>query len=398
VSRDLVVAVSPGEIWAALVEDDALTALRLVRSFAPSLTGEVYLGRVVALRPDLPAALVDIGLARPGFLDAADIDKKRGLLGITEGQALIVEVIKEARADKATGLRLLRASPERRARIEDEAKTVPAPARLEKPPPAIVALLAEFMKPPPDRIVIDDRAALAEARLYLRREHPDLLPRLELHVEATPVFEHAGLAAEIDEVMAARVELPGGGTIFIEPTHAATMIDVDSGKAGPLAANLAAAAAAARQIRLRNLAGAIVIDFVGMKGRGDRDKVLAALKAALAADREKPEILGWTRLGHIELARRRRRPSIPEILFEPGPDGTPRKSAMTIAVEALRAVERAARTEPGRRVALALHPEIAAALDAGEGRAARAVLEARLGHPLAIEAQPERARDRFDLL
>ncbi len=396
-SRELFIAVSPGEIWAALTENETLVALRLVRSFAPSLTGEVYLGRVVALRPELPAALVDIGQARPGFLDAADIDRKRGLLGITEGQSLIVEVVKEARADKAAGLRMLRASPERRARIDAEAKKAEAPARLELPPPAIVALLGEFMKPPPDRIVIDDRGTVAEARLFLRHEHPDLIARLEFHGESAAIFEHVGLAADIEEVLAPRVELSGGGSLYIEMTHAATMIDVDSGKAQPVAVNLAAAAAAARQIRLRNLAGAIVIDFVGMKGKADRDKVLAALRTALAADREKPEILGWTKLGHVELVRRRRRAPIPEILFEHAPDGSPRKSALTVAFEALRVAERAARAEPSRRVALAVHPEIAAVLDEGEGKAARTMLEGRLGHALAIEAQPQRARDLFDV-
>ncbi len=396
-STALFVAVSPGEIWAALEEAGELAALRLIRTGAPSRVGEVFLGRVVALRPELPAALVDIGLDRPGFLDARDIDRKRGLAGLTEGQALIVEVTRDARADKAAGLRLCRIAGERRARIDDAARAAKPPVRLEPAAPAIVALLNEFLKSPPERIVIDDRASFAEARLFLRRERPDLVARLQFYDEATPLMEHAGLAAAIAAAMGARVALPCGGAIIVETTHVATTIDVDGGKASALAANLEAARAAARQIGLRNLAGPIVIDFIGMKKRADRDKVLAGLKAALAADGEKPDLLGWTRLGHVELVRRRRHAPLAELLFERAPDGSQRKTALSLALDALRAVEREARAQPGRRLAVAVHPEVAAALGEGEGLTARRVVERRLGHALAVEAQPQRARETSEI-
>lgn len=395
-SRTLFIAVSPGEIWAALAEEDALAALRLMRSAAASRVGAVFLGRIVALQPELPAALVDIGLDRPGFLDARDADKKRGIAGLTEGQALIVEVSKDARADKATGLRVLRASGERRAAIEAAARAAKPPARLETPPSALAALLQSFVKPMPDRIVIDDRVAFAEARNFLAQK-PDLAARLALYAEAAPLFEHAGLAGAIDEVLSPRVALPGGGALHIEATHAATIIDVDSGKETALAANLAAARALARQIVLRNLAGPIVVDFVGMKQRGAREQVLATLKKALAADAEKPEILGWTRLGHLELVRRRRHAPVSDLLFERIADGALRKTALTIALEALRAVAREDRARAGGALTLVAHPDIVAVLSEGEGLAARQELAARLGRPLLLEAQPLRVRETFDL-
>ncbi len=396
-SRTLFVSVSPGEIWAALDVKSELAALRLQRMAAPSRAGEIYLGRVVALRPELPAAWIEIGLDRPGFLDARDADPRRGLAGLTEGEALIVEVVKEARADKAVGLRVLRAKDARRAAVEAAARAATPPTRLDTPQPPILSLLAAFSKPWPDRIVIDDRSSFAQARGFLARQNSDLSDRLVLYTGTAPLFDHAGLIGAIEKALQPRVALPGGGALHIEATHAATVIDVDSGKAAALAANLEAARVAARQIRLRNLAGPIVVDFVGMKKRGDREKVLAAFQEALAADPEKPELLGWTRLGHVELVRRRREAPLAEILFETVPGGPLRKTALTVALEALRAAEREALAQPGRALSLSAHPDVIATLAAGEGRAARQALELRLGRALALAAEPQRTRESFDI-
>ncbi|MGH7036330.1 MAG: ribonuclease E/G, partial [Stellaceae bacterium] len=248
-----------------------------------------------------------------------------------------------------------------------------------------------------DRIVIDDRAGFAEARAFLSAKHPDLSQSLDLYTGDEPLFEEAGLAAAIEALLQPRVALACGGTLHIETTHAAILLDVDSGKAPGLAANLDAAREAARQIRLRNLGGPIVIDFVGMKGAADRARVLGALKDALAVDAEKIELLGWTRLGHIEMTRRRRGASLAEILLEPVSSGPLHKTAITVALEALRAACLEARAEPGRALALAAHPEVIAALATGEGQAARAALEASLGRPLALAAEAGFAREAFDI-
>ena len=158
-------------------------------------------------------------------------------------------------------------------------------------------------------------------------------------------------------------------------------------RAAVLAVNLAAAEMAARQIRLRNLAGAIVIDFVSMARRGDRERVGAALQQALADDPAQPQILGWTRLGHLELTRRRRHKPLAEILFERPADGAPVKSALTTALEALRAAARQAAHFPARAPALIVHPAVAAAL-AGPAASGRRELEASLARKVAIVSDP----------
>ena len=396
-SRTLALAVSPGEVWAALEEDGVLIGLRIARDATRDTVGAVYLGRIVALRPELPAALVDIGLDRPAFLDARDADRQRGIAGLTEGAALIVAVTKAARADKACGVRLLRASDERHAAFDAAARLATPPARLDRADPAVVAAAKPLLNPPPDLILVDDRGGFAELRPFLAREHPALAPCLALHGEAAPLFDALGIAEAVGAVLRSRVALPDGSALHIEATHAATMIDVDGGTRGALAANLDAARAVARQIGLRNLAGPIVIDFVGMKQREDRDQVLAALQTALAADAEKPELLGWTKLGHLELVRRRGAAPLAELLFERAADGALRKTALTLALGALRMVAREAQAQPGKIFSLAAHPDVAGALADGAGLAARQWLETRLGRTLPVEAEPQRARDAVDI-
>jgi len=319
--------------------------------------------------------------------------RKPGIEGLTEGQALIVEATKAARADKAAGLRVLRTTDTRREALERAARDATPPARLDQPQPAILRAVNSLRQGEIERILIDERGAL----MALRRAHPEFAERLVFHGDDTPLFESLGIAEQVDAVLQPRVALPGGGAIFIEASHAATMIDVDGGARGALVANRAAATAIARQIMLRNLAGPIVIDFVGMRSGEERDKVKAALKAAFADNGETPELLGWTKLGHFEVIRARRDPALHELLFEEAADGVPRKTALTLALDALRRVAREAAARPAQVFALALHPDIAAALDQGAGRAARDWLEARLGRVLAVTSEPRRARDAIDI-
>src|SRR4029077_691011 len=116
-----------------------------------------------------------------------------------------------------------------------------------------------------------------------------------------------------------------------------------------LTVNLAAARTIARQIRLRNLGRDIAVDFVGRDSRSERENVRTALADALAPDPAGPQLLGWTRVGHFELVRPRRGRPISEAVLEPRPGGPFVKTAVTVAHEALRALRRAARAQPGRQ-------------------------------------------------
>jgi ribonuclease G len=208
------------------------------------------------------------------------------------------------------------------------------------------------------------------------------------------LFDEYGIATAVEAALVPRVPLPKGGSIIIETVAAATVIDVDSGGASPLAVNLAAAREIARQIVLRDLAGAMVIDFIGMKRQEDKARVRAAFTEAMRADAD-AQLLGWTRLGHFEMTRRRRRASLAELLYESVPGAERAKRPLTIALEALRALWREARAVPGKRLGLRVHPEIAACLD-GAARGAVRELEMALGAPIVVVAE-SRPRDSFAL-
>ncbi len=140
------------------------------------------------------------------------------------------------------------------------------------------------------------------------------------HDGRTPIFEIHDIEAQLEQALDPLVPLGGSGSLSIEATRALTAIDVDSGRAAPLAANLEAAEEIARQLRLRNLGGAVVVDFVTLKSGAERDQVLGRLAVALAADPTPSQVVGWTRLGMVELTRARRGASLAERFAAGGAD------------------------------------------------------------------------------
>jgi len=303
--RAIAIAASSGELWGALEEDGQVVELRATSGDSASRVGEIWLARIVGLRPELPAALVDIGLARPALLSAEDVMPKSHFKTLREGEAVIVEVAKDARADKAAGVTM------RLSRALAPPSNAKPPLRLDEPIPAAATLIAPWLVPAPNAIVVDDRAVYAELRNWLRVRHPALVAGLAAANEA--LYESSGIADAVEQALAPRLALPGGGFLLVEPTALGVAIDVDSGTArSAVAANLEAARAVARQIRLRNLSGPMIVGFIGMKGKGERERIFTALKTALARHVPDCQPLGWTRLGHVELVRKRKAPSLAE--------------------------------------------------------------------------------------
>ena len=231
----------------------------------------------------------------------------------------------------------------------------------------------------PDRVLTDNAAIV-----------PDL--RTTFHSAEIAVTDDwpTDLDAAIDAALQPSLALPGRGTVHIQQTRGATVIDVDTGnpaerdgEAAALAANLAAAELIARQIRLRNLGGGIVIDFVGLEGRPTRERVKTALATACQADPMTPRVLGWTRLGHLELVRPRRSRPLAEALLEPDDETASRKLPLALAHEALRLLQREARARPAANWTVRASPPIASAL-LGAANTALRNLEVRLGRRIEI--------------
>lgn len=446
-SGALLIAADPGEWRAALLEDGVPVELFVERGDR-SEVGSVHLGRVRRLLPALGALLVDIGGDRPAFLPAGEVLPRGRRLD--EGERIIVQIHRESQGGKAArlttgvvlrgqrvelrvgrpsirggetlspaeranlsgfagegaaGLRILQPEPidsliaeatdlNRRWRnIVERAARLSPPSRLD-PPLSFATALAGAIPAAPGRILVDDPAIVPELRPVFPGTIMQHKPEAEWPVE---------LDAAFDRALAGTVALAGGGSVHIEATRAAALIDVDSGnpqtgapESTGLAVNLAAVDVIARQIRLRNLGGGIVIDFVGLEDRRLRERVREALAEALKPDRTRPQILGWTRLGHLELVRPRRGRPLAEALLERRPGGPLVKTAVTVAHEALRALRREARTQPGRHWRLTVNPDVAAAL-AGDATAALRALEQRFGRAIAIAADPSLDRVRFQI-
>ena len=246
------------------------------------------------------------------------------------------------------------------------------------------------------RVAVDEAKVLAEIREYCRQFLPEITAALERHGGADDLFEAAGVEEQIERALSPVVALPSGGSIIIEETAALTAIDVNTGGAGKpggheetaLATNLEAAAESARQIRLRNLGGTLIIDFVPMRYRRDGAAVLAELRRALAGDPCVPHVIGFTRLGLVEMTRRKQRRPLRKALMNScrACAGTGAvKSPVTVAIEALRRVRREAAATPAAAWSLTAAAEVIEALR-GRGPAAAALeeTEARLGRPLRL--------------
>jgi len=382
VAAELRVSAGPGEWRAAWAANGQPVELYVERGDTQP-PGSIHLGRIVRVAPGLAAAFVDIGDERPGFLPLREIGHAKP----EEGARVLVQVRREAWQDKAPRLST-RLQIGDCAALEKRAAGLGPPARLW-PEPGRAAALALRLPAAPERIVADDAAVLAELR--------GAFPGAQIGLCALPEWPF-DLDAVFAEALAPSLALRGGGSVHLTETRTATLIDVDSGTAesgsperAALAANRTAAAAIARQLRLRNIGGAIVIDFVGLDRRAQRERVRLALEAALASDPAKPQVLGWTRLGHIELLRPRRGRSLADALLEPV-SGV--RHPVTIAHEALRGVMREARATPAANWRLIVSDKVAAALHGPAAGALQAV-EARLGRRIEIAAEP--GREGFDI-
>ncbi len=261
-------------------------------------------------------------------------------------------------------------------------------------PPATFAAALAGALPVVDRIVVDDPAAIPDIRAAFAEAAVVHEPESRWPVDLDALF---------DQALSPTVALAGGGSIHIDAVRAAVLIDVDSGtpetgspERTALAVNLAAAAVIGRQLRLRSLGGAIVIDFVGVDDRAGRERVRATLSGTLAADPMRPQLLGWTRLGHLELVRPRRLRPLAEALLEFVADSSPAKTALTVAFEALRALRREERAQPGRRWRLIVAADVATAL-AGDAALAVRALEHRFGRGIAVAEDRGFERSRFEI-
>jgi ribonuclease E len=200
--------------------------------------------------------------------------------------------------------------------IEAASKRADHPRLLYREPDLAVRMLREELNGEYRAVVIDDRALYEQVRDYVGTVSPDLADRVEFYdpaVEPLPIFERYHIHEQLHKALDRKVWLPSGGSLIIERTEALTVIDVNTGKnVGKTSLeetvyrnNLEAADEVARQLRLRDIGGIIVIDFIDMEIRENRDKVSAALRTALSRDKTRTQVFDISELGLVEMTRKR---------------------------------------------------------------------------------------------
>jgi ribonuclease G len=255
-------------------------------------------------------------------------------------------------------------------KIQRKSKFTRAPAVLHRETGLTRGLVRDLFSAKVDSLTIDSKPVFNEVVEYLKTVAPDLIPRVRLYEERKPLFDTAGIETEIHDAFKRRCELPSGGYLIIEPTEALVSIDVNSGrytgKKDPektvLRTNLEAAAEVARQLRLRDVGGIIVCDFIDMETRQSRDRVLQELRTHLSRDRARTKAFAVSDLGLIEMTRQRVRQSHYQSMTGPCPtcEGTGRVfTPETIVRRMERSVRRMVIEGRKDNLLVKLHPEVA---------------------------------------
>ncbi|HEU4699932.1 MAG TPA: Rne/Rng family ribonuclease [Gemmatimonadales bacterium] len=283
-----------------------------------------------------------------------------------------------------------------------------APALLHRETSLTRGIIRDVFSAKVDALWVDSRELYNEIEQYLSGVDPELMERVHLYGEATPLFDKFDIESEIRDLFRARCELPTGGSIIIQPTEALVSIDVNTGrytgKKDPektiLRTNLEAAREIARQLRLRDIGGIIVCDFIDMESRANRDKVLQELRTHLGRDRARTKALAVSDLGLIEMTRQRVRPSLWHSLTTDCPTcaGSGRVFTPEVVVRRLeRSLKRAGHEHRERQLTVRLHPEVALYLLEEEPRLLQQ-LQKLTGLEIELRDDPMMRLDEFRLM
>jgi ribonuclease E len=381
--KQMLVRRTPHQTQIVVLEGPLLVEHYVARSDRPSLTHNIYLGRVRNVLPGMEAAFVDFGEAKNGVLYAGDIQVENGNgsrrprieKALKVGDEILVQVVKDAMGHKGARLtnqinlsgryvvldpnvekpsvsrRLSDAERERLRQIaadvvpdgfgiivrtaaegadlediaadverllavwEDIKAAVPrggAPRLIYEDPPLVIRVIREHFTKEFRRLLIDDREMYEQVVEYLKTTDPDLVDRVQLYDEDLPLFERFHVEDQLRKALDRKVWLPSGGHIVVDRTEALTVIDVNTGRfvghsnleETVLQNNLEAAEEIAHQLRLRDIGGIIVIDFIDMEVAKNRDAVLRRLREALAKDKTRTQVFEVSNLGLVEMTRK----------------------------------------------------------------------------------------------
>jgi ribonuclease G len=479
-NAEILINVTPHETRVAVADAGVVQEVQVERAASRGRVGNLYLGRVARVLPGMQSAFVDAGLERAAFLHVADIRAAREAPQpieklLTEGQALLVQVVKDPIGGKGARLstqvslagRLLVYLPheahigisqkiegesgreELRNRVrelvpegekggfiirtlaedapEEELRAdidylrslwraIEARLRAGKAPQLVhedlslaERVLRDMAGGATARVLVDSRETFQKLAAFAGAHMPRVAGRLEHYAGERPLFDLYGVEEEIERALARRVELKSGGTLVIDQTEALTTVDVNTGAFvgnrsfddTVFKTNLEAAQAIARQLRLRNLGGIIIVDFIDMENPAHREAVLEELRRAVARDRTRLTVNGFTSLGLVEMTRKRTRESLAHVLCEPCPVCQGRgelKTVVTVCHEVLREVLREARAYPkARELRILAAPGVIDRFGEEES-AALAELSEFIGRPVSLQVESGYTQEQYDIV
>ncbi len=334
-------------------------------------------------------------------------EKLQHLIPADETGGYIIRTMAEAASDKelAADIEYLR---KLWADIRDKAATAAAPAPLYQDLSLSLRVLRDFVNDESNRILVDSRETFLRMQSFANNYTVSFADRIHHYSGDRPLFDLYGVEEEIERALGRRVPLKSGGYLIIDQTEALTTVDVNTGgfvggrnfDDTIFKTKLEAAQVIARQLRLRNHGGIIIIDFIDMDNEVHRDAVLSEFKKALLPDRTRMTVNGFTQLGLVEMTRKRTRESLAHILCEPCPTCQGRgevKTPQTICYEILRDLVRESRQFEAREYrVLASQKVIDMFLD--EESQSLAMLEEFIGKPISMQVESIYTQEQYDIV
>lgn len=292
--------------------------------------------------------------------------------------------------------------------VRERAQSVPVGSIVHEDLPLAVRTLRDLVSDQVEKVRVDSRETYQRLQEFAAEFIPEMVDRLEYYPGERPIFDLYGVEDEIQKALERKVQLKSGGHVIIDQTEAMTTIDVNTGayvghrnlEETIFKTNLEAAQAIARHLRLRNLGGIIIIDFIDMTEEEHKRQVLRALDKALERDHAKSHITEVSALGLVEMTRKRTRESLEHILCElcPTCDGRGSlKTAETVCYEIFREIIREARQFDARQL-LVLASQDVVDLLLDEESASLAELEAFINIPINFQVEALYTQEQYDVV
>jgi len=290
------------------------------------------------------------------------------------------------------------------SQVQARFEAAKAPSLLHEEMDVTFRVVRDLFSPEVEEFLVDSEAAYEKCLHFATSLVPQLAPRVKRWDKDAPIFEATGIERDIDKALRRRVWLKSGGYIVIDHTEALVAIDVNTGKyVGKrdleetiLKINLEAVTEVVRQIRLRDLGGIIIIDFIDMESFEHRDQVFKALKRVLADDKARTNVLEISELGLVEMTRKRVRQSLQSLFCAPCPTCKGSGSDATLAAEIFRKIQAGAHEGGPREVVVRVHPEMAHHLESTQ-RDGLERLQALIGRKVVVQGASSYHREQYEL-